>query len=108
MGGGGGNFFEPKNLIPTILTGGFNYTLAGAKKLLTPPPPPDQPQPPKQDPGAYPHALDQNPTETAAQRQKKLAALQYGFASTMTAKSNSPTGSLGTPMATALKTKTGQ
>lgn len=110
MGGGGnsGNFFNPKNLIPTVLTGGLYYGAKELKSSMTPPTPPTPPPPPNPDPAAYPHALDQNGAETAVQRQKKLAAMQFGFASTMTNKSNSPAASLATATATGLKTKTGQ
>jgi len=100
-----GNFLNPKNLIPTVLTGGLYYGLKEYAANAKPPSMPNAPPPP--DPAAVPTVSDPNPAETMQQRQKKLAALQYGFASTMTSKSNIG-APLMTPTATGLKTKTGQ
>jgi phage tail tape-measure protein len=54
-----------------------------------------------------PTAADPNPAETLAQKQKKLQAMQYGFASTIT---NKPAfdAPLSTPSAQPLKSKFGQ
>lgn len=108
MGGGGneGNLLNPTNLIPAVLTGGLSYAASSYKRSMTPPSLPNQPPPP--DPGPIMHTFDDT-ADTKAQRQKKLAALQFGFASTITKKaSDNAMASLATPQASALKTKTGQ
>ncbi len=106
-GGNGGNFFNPKNLVPAVLTGGLSYGLNEIGKNMKPQAPPTPSAPP--DPGPAPiYRASETGAETAAQRQKKLAAMQFGFASTMTNKAGSSAAPLSTPTAQPLKMKMGQ
>lgn len=102
-----GNFLNPSNLIPAVLTGGLSYGISSTKRAMQPPALPDQPPPPP--PPAV--TFGEDPAQTAADRQKKLSAMKFGFASTITNKSGA-LGSLFAPVASsagpALKQKTGQ
>lgn len=78
MGGGNkGSFFNPTNL----LTGGVIYGITELAKNMKPDKPPTPVAPPV--PTGPPVSIE-NPDETQDAKRRKLSALQYGFASTMT------------------------
>lgn len=93
MGGSNnsGNFLNPKNLAPAILTGGVSY---GLRELKANTKPPDIPAPTAPPPGTPPpqESSGMNPAALAAQRQRRLSALRYGFASTITNLNSSTPG----------------
>ena len=79
-----GALLNPKNLVPALLTGGISYGLESVRKGMKPPPIPQPGALPVPTP--TPTATDQNPYQSQLARQKKLASLQLGFASTVSKK----------------------
>lgn len=94
MGGGGNpdSFFNPKNLIPAIATGGLSYVATETKKNLTPTLPKFPDAPPVVPP--TPNAT-QNTAVDNADRMRRFARLRYGFASTLTSARGPQTNSNG-------------
>lgn len=97
MGGSNneGNFLNPKNLIPAAILGPAGVALYGLKELKANTKPPDIPKPeapPSTPPPSPQEATTTNPAALAAQRQRRLSALRYGFASTITNLNSAPPG----------------
>ncbi len=85
----------PAFYISNAITGMISTKAENVPTPETPPPPTPMPS-----------ATDRNPQETERMRQRKLASLQYGFASTISKARNPLTSTMSTTGA--LKTRLGQ